>query len=419
MFDNLPVGWQVCQLEDITFDFQNGIGKNKQYYGSGTKVANIGDLYQSYNFTSTKSSLLQATEQEIEKYRLEYGDLLFVRSSVKKEGVAFCSVYNSTDLCLFSSFMIRAKLNQDKVFPEFLAIQLRSPRWREILINTSSTATITNISQPKLKEIPIVLPPLEEQRRIAAVLERADRLRALRRQALARLDDLVQSVFLEMFGDPVTNPMGWEIEELGEHVEFKHGYAFQSEYFKTSGDFVLLTPGNFFEKGGYKDRGEKQKYFIGEFPDEYLLEPSSMLVAMTEQAPGLLGSPLFVPNTGKFLHNQRLGLVQVDECYLNDFLFSLFNTVYFREQVHFSSTGTKVKHTSPKKMQAIKAYIPPLTLQKKYSDFLQVHKEKMADSKEMLEKLDTLFNALMQKAFQGELQFKDAEERFKQLELAL
>ena len=59
----------------------------------------------------------------------------------------------------------------------------------------------------------------------------------------------------------------------------------------------LLTPGNFYESGGYRDRGEKQKYYYGEIPRDYVLEKGDMLVAMTEQAAGLLGSPILIPES--------------------------------------------------------------------------------------------------------------------------
>ena len=65
-------------------------------------------------------------------------------------------------------------------------------------------------------KIQIPLPPLAEQKRIAGILDAADALRAKRREALAELDTLLQSTFLDMFGDPVTNPMGWEVRELKE-----------------------------------------------------------------------------------------------------------------------------------------------------------------------------------------------------------
>ena len=67
------------------------------------------------------------------------------------------------------------------------------------------------LNKAKLQILQIPLPPLAEQKRIAGILDAADALRAKRREALAQLDTLLQSTFLDMFGDPVTNPMGWEV----------------------------------------------------------------------------------------------------------------------------------------------------------------------------------------------------------------
>jgi len=210
MILNLPSDWEICKLEDISLNFQNGIGKNKEYYGKGVKVANIGDLYSAPKFVPKKYSLLDVTKKEVDKYRILKGDILFVRSSLKREGVAYCSKYDSTETCLFSSFMIRVTPNSNKINPNYLSYQLRSPLLRKYLINASSTATITNISQPNLKRIPVILPPLDTQKKIAAVLDKADQLRQKREKAIEKLDHLIQSVFLDMFGDPVTNPKGWE-----------------------------------------------------------------------------------------------------------------------------------------------------------------------------------------------------------------
>ena len=116
--------------------------------------------------------------------------------------------------------------------------------------------------------------------------------------------------------------VGWRERRLGEFFKIKHGFAFEGKYFAASGPFVLLTPGNFHEEGGFKLRDSKQKFYDGPVPDGYILERGDLLVAMTEQAEGLLGSPALVPESGLYLHNQRLGLVsdldegQIDKMYL-------------------------------------------------------------------------------------------------------
>jgi type I restriction enzyme S subunit len=82
--------------------------------------------------------------------------------------------------------------------------------------DSTSYVTVKHLSVKKLNEIGIPLPPLPEQKRIAAILDAADALRAKRRESIAQLDALVQSTFLQMFGDPVTNPKGWEVKTSGD-----------------------------------------------------------------------------------------------------------------------------------------------------------------------------------------------------------
>ncbi|OED50479.1 hypothetical protein ACH42_01125 [Endozoicomonas sp. (ex Bugula neritina AB1)] len=120
---------------------------------------------------------------------------------------------------------------------------------------------------------------------------------------------------------------------------------------------------------GYKDRGDKQKYYVGEIPREYILKEGDLLVAMTEQAAGLLGSSILVPTDNMLLHNQRLGLIENNSSLADRvFLAHLFNQQSVRGVIHAQATGIKVRHTSPTKIEAIKIGLPPLSLQEPISN---------------------------------------------------
>jgi len=163
----------------------------------------------------------------------------------------------------------------------------------------------------------------------------------------------------------------WPYKKLSSLIEVKHGFAFKSEYFRDNGEFVLLTPGNFYESGGFKSLGEKQKYYIGEAPGNYILNKDDLLVAMTEQAPGLLGSTIFIPEEGKYLHNQRLGLIQIrDKKVSKEFLYHVFNSHIIRKLLSETAAGTKVKHTSPEKIGNVLIPFPPLEHQTVIADLL-------------------------------------------------
>jgi type I restriction enzyme S subunit len=155
-------------------------------------------------------------------------------------------------------------------------------------------------------------------------------------------------------------PEDWVAKPLAGLIVIIHGFGFKSQYFKPLGHFRLTTPGHFYETGGFRDVGDKQKFYDGPLPDGYLLSEGDLLVAMTEQAGGLLGSAAFVPTCGTYLHNQRLGKIEVLSSKISiRFLYRVFNSENYRAKVRETAAGTKVKHTSPSKLLEIPILLPP------------------------------------------------------------
>lgn len=156
--------------------------------------------------------------------------------------------------------------------------------------------------------------------------------------------------------------MSWRKRKLGEFISIKHGWAFKGEYFSDAGKYILLTPGNAYESGGLKLRPGKEKYYLGEFPQEYLMKTGDMLVVMTDliQSAPILGGAIVVSEDDRFLHNQRLGLVE----YLPDspidkgYLYYLLNSQAYRAQVRGSATGATVRHSAPKRICDCNVLVP-------------------------------------------------------------
>lgn len=156
--------------------------------------------------------------------------------------------------------------------------------------------------------------------------------------------------------------MKWEAIHLGDVIDVKHGYPFDSKYYSDSGSYILLTPGNCHESGGLKSKGEKEKYFVGEIPERYVLSQGDILVVMTDlvnSAP-VLGGSFRIPEDNKFLHNQRLGLIEITAPKRIDkhYLFHLLNTHHYRSQIRGSASGATVRHTAPNRIKACCLTIP-------------------------------------------------------------
>lgn len=171
----------------------------------------------------------------------------------------------------------------------------------------------------------------------------------------------------------------WSIEKLKGKLNIKHGFPFKGEFFSDQKtEFIVLTPGNFYETGGFKRQLGKEKFYTGEFPEEYIHSKGDVIVAMTEQAAGLLGSCARVPESGLYLHNQRLGLIKTNPQYLlKDYVYYLFRTNTVREQIRLTSSGSKVKHTSPERIYDVKVPLPDVKKQQKIVDFLDIFEDKL------------------------------------------
>jgi len=280
------------------------------------------------------------------------------------------------------------------------------------LLNSLGTgATFRELSGGKLKEVTIPVPPLLEQQRIVGILDEAfEGIATVKanaeknlRNAGAIFESHLQSVFTQRGG-------AWVEKPICDLCDIKHGFAFRSEFFTDSGDYVLLTPGNFYERGGYRDRGEKQKYYSGEIPDGFVLSEGDMLVAMTEQAAGLLGSPILIPKSGRFLHNQRLGLVRkkLGVPWTNEFFFHVFNINAVRKAIHDSASGVKVRHTSPTKIgEVVVAFPTSLPEQGRIVsalDALTTETTRLESiCQQKLAALEALKKSLLHQAFNGQL----------------
>ena len=203
-------------------------------------------------------------------------------------------------------------------------------------------------------------------------------------------------------------PVEWEVVKLSKLFEIKHGFAFKSEYFSSEGSFVVTTPGHFYAVGGFRRRSNYEKRYSGEFPKEYILKKGDLIVAMTEQGPGLLGSTAKIPYDNLYLHNQRLGLIEnIAEMLLDkDYLYYALNSRAIRENVAKESSGTKVKHTSPKGILKLQILLPPLPEQQKIAQILSTWDRAIALTRQLIAAKEEQKKGLMQRLLTGKVRVR-------------
>jgi type I restriction enzyme S subunit len=288
----------------------------------------------------------------------------------------------------------------DKVTTDFLYRFLCLADMRKL---TKKTTGLDSIAFSDLRMVAIPLPPLAEQRRIAEVLDKAEALRAKRRAALAQLDSLTQSLFLDLFGDPATNPKGWPNVPLGLVVKLVGGYAFKSEDFASQGKAVVRIS-NLTGDGIDLDG-------IARIPDDklgrgasYKIQPGDILIAMSGATTGKIGvAPLELPED--LYLNQRVGSYRICDMsrIQREFLIALLRSKFYQRFLWQLAAGAAQPNVSGRQLESANIPLPPLDLQREFARRVAAVEKLKTAQRAALAELDALFASLQHRAFRGEL----------------
>ena len=345
--------------------------------------ADFGELYPRVRYWCTEPKKMSIP-----------GDILFsVRAPVGPTNV------NNINACLGRGLCaIRSK---DRVIQKYLLHYLRANEHKIAALGTGSTFKAITIKE--LRSIKIPLPSLEEQKRIATILDAADELRQKDKALIAKYDEFTQSLFLDMFGDPVTNPMKWDELKLenvctkvtdGTHHSPKprnSGYPYVTA--KHIKPFKL----DFGKKPTYVDEtahNEIYKRCTPEFGDVlYIKDGATTGVACINT----FDKPISMLSS--------LALLKLKSDIINNhYLCHWLNHGGVKEKLitQFMS-GAAIKRYTLKKISSFVLPIPPFDLQSRFSEQVQTIGDQKAIAQASLNKSEDLFNSLLQKAFKGEL----------------
>ena len=174
-FSGFDKNWEMQALGELG-NFKNGINKDKSEFGFGTPLINLMDVFGKQTINSQiQLGAVNATQKEIQNYNLKKGDVIFIRSSVKRSGVGE-TVVVSEDLpgTVFSGFLIRFRQQKISIGVGFLKYCFWTEWFRNTLVSLSTTSANTNINQESIKQVKVTFPEVEEQQKIAAFLSSVD-----------------------------------------------------------------------------------------------------------------------------------------------------------------------------------------------------------------------------------------------------
>jgi type I restriction enzyme S subunit len=199
-------------------------------------------------------------------------------------------------------------------------------------------------------------------------------------------------------------PEEWKVKSLADIIALKHGFAFSSVYFSKSGP-IVLTPGNFRLEGGLYFEERNTKRYSGSYSAAMTFRKGDLLIVMTDLTPdcNLLGKPAFVESDEVILHNQRIGLAQLnDQSVSLKLLYYLFLSRPYLDRIKEQATGSTVRHTSNKSIYSVKLACPPLTEQRAIAEALSDVDGLLGGLDRLIAKKRDLKQAAMQQLLTGQ-----------------
>jgi type I restriction enzyme S subunit len=344
-----------------------------------------------------------ATTAEESSSRLVPGDIVFARTGATT-GKSFL-VRTCPERAVFASYLIRVRPKL-VIDPAFLARFFESQEYWNQITKSARGAAQPGVNATVLRDLTVPLPSLEEQRRIAAILDQADTLRRHRRAAVERFEDLSRTVFLTMFGDPLTNPRGWNDDRtLGEVADIVSGIT---KGRKVNGLPVREVP--YLAVANVQDRHLKLDIVKTIEATEaeiarYRLKADDLLLTEGGDPDKLGRGTLWASEMPECIHQNHVFRVRLTSnalhpVFLNWLVGSERGKRYF---LRSAKQTTGIASINMGQLRQFPLLVPPLELQRAFAERVRAIEALKAQHRTHLSHLDALFASLQHRAFRGEL----------------
>lgn len=358
----------------------------------------IGDTTNSKYITETKFMI---KKEGISKSRKVYpGDFLLTNSM--SFGKPFITKIEG---CIHDGWLVLSPIEVENICNDYFYYFLSSSNFKKDIEKMAAGAVVKNINSEIVRNLEIPLPDLATQKAIAAKLDKADEIRQLNKKLIEQYDELTQSLFLDMFGDPVKNEKGWKISTIEQLVKkeknsikrgpfggalkkeifVKDGYLIYEQYHALNNDFTMAR--YFIDKNKFK---ELQGFEVK--PKDIIISCSGVY----------LGKLAIIPeNARKGIINQALLKVTLNENIMrNDFFVFHFSHKNFREKHFDANRGAGIPNFPP--MSDFKRFpfiTPPISLQNEFAERVQAIEAQKQLAQEALAKSEELFQSLLKESF--------------------
>lgn len=378
--------------------------KKDEIFKEGIPVVGIENVLNNEFTPPFRRHIKDNKYKELYQYTIRAGDVLV--TTMGTIGYAAVVPDNVGDM-IIDSHLFRMRVDQSKVYPRYLCYAINYyDGIKQHLQQMSRGAIMEGLNTTILKECTLPLPHLPEQQRIAAILAKADRVRRLRQYALELSGAYLQAVFLEMFGDPVTNPKGWETVRLDSKIEFlTSGSRGWAQYYSKTGAIFLRIQNIGTNQLLLDDLAYVQVPNTAE-GKRTQVRAGDLLLSITAD----LGRTTVIPaNFPEAYINQHLALVRlkdIDPTFVAEFI----STPGGQAQISQLDRAGVKSGLNFDDIRGLQIFVPPTRLQQQFVQVVQKHERIQAQQREALRQAEHLFQTLLHKAFQGELSGDEMDE---------
>lgn len=398
--ERVKLGDCIKQIRGVTYGSNDAIDSMQEGYLPILRSNNIGE--GSLNF----EDLVYIPENLVKDFQiLRSGDILITASTgslkvLGKNGVFINGIKSS-----FGAFckVVRAR---ESISPKYLRLFFQSSYYRTTIQNITNGANINNIKNEHIDNLQIPLPNLATQQRIAAILDRADEVRQYNQALIEKYDALTQSLFLEMFGDPVRNEKGWEVKKL-KQISSK----ITSGNTPLGGSNVYISEGITF----FRSQNVWKNNLVYEdiaFIDEKtnasmkssILKHKDILMTKTgrinTENSSLGRAALFLGDDNSANINGHVYLIRLLENNSHEFVVKILTSIEYREHIRKVCVGGIDKRQLNKEhLEEFPIISPPLTLQNQFAERVQIIEQQKEQARQALAKSEELFQRLLQDSF--------------------
>lgn len=365
-----------------------------EYWGNGYPWVSISDLKEKF-ISKTKEEITNAALAESNCKIVKKGTLLMsFKLSIGKLAFAEKDLYTNEAIVALP-IKDEAELNKEYLYYVLKSIPL---------IGGNQAAMGQTLNKQSLSVLQIPIPPtLDDQKRIAKVLSQCENLIQKRKESIDLLDNLLRSTFLEMFGDPIRNEKGWDIESLSIR-DFKNGLNYTSN--EIGDDVKYLGVGDFKDKWLLDDIDSLKSISLTTAPSEdYFLKNGDLVFVRSNGNKQLVGRCIVVyPNNAKVTFSGFCIRFRPDNNIANPiYLVHLFRNKNFKLKMLRSGRGANIQNINQELLSNLKIPIPPPDLQTNFAHIVTSVESTKKQFNGSLKELENLYGSISQRAFIGEL----------------